>query len=76
MPRRILEGREGKVSIPLKTRDQRQCVLAGAIIVEKLEEEVLEVRFLKAKGDPLEWRRLFKKVAVLCKDGILRLDED
>jgi len=76
LPRRILEGREGKVSIPLKTRDQRQCVLAGAIIVEKLEEEVLEVRFLKAKGDPLEWRRLFKKVAVLCKDGILRLDED
>jgi len=76
LPRRVLEGREGKVSIPLKTRDQRQCVLAGAISVEKLEEEVLEVRFLKAKGDPLEWRRLFKKVAVLCKDGILRFDED
>lgn len=32
--------------------------------------ELLEVRFVKVKGDPLEWRRFFKKVALLCKDGI------
>lgn len=32
--------------------------------------ELLEVRFVKIKGDPLEWRRFFKKVAVLCRDGI------
>lgn len=32
--------------------------------------ELLEVRFVKVKGDPLEWRRFFKKVALLCKDAI------
>lgn len=72
-----LEGYEGgygamRAYIPIKTRDQRNCLLAGTVNIERIEEEVLEVRFLKAKGDPLEWRRLFKKVAVLCKDGIVR----
>jgi serine/threonine-protein kinase Chk1 len=71
------EGYEGgygamRAFVPIKTRDQRACLLAGTVIVERVEADVLEVRFLKAKGDPLEWRRLFKKVAVLCKDGILR----
>ncbi|KAL2261796.1 hypothetical protein VTK26DRAFT_3343 [Humicola hyalothermophila] len=32
--------------------------------------ELLEVRFVKVKGDPLEWRRFFKKVALLCKDAV------
>ncbi|EGS19290.1 uncharacterized protein CTHT_0059160 [Thermochaetoides thermophila DSM 1495] len=32
--------------------------------------ELLEVRFVKIKGDPLEWRRFFKKVALLCRDAI------
>jgi len=71
------EGYEGgygamRAYIPIKTRDQRNQLLVGTVNVERVEDEVLEVRFLKAKGDPLEWRRLFKKVAVLCKDGILR----
>lgn len=71
------EGYEGgygamRAYVPIKTRDQRNCVLAGTVNVERVDAETLEVRFLKAKGDPLEWRRLFKKVAVLCKDGILR----
>ena len=35
------------------------------------EDGLVEVRFVKAKGDPLEWRRLFKRVAVLCRDAIL-----
>ncbi|KAB8542099.1 hypothetical protein FH972_025562 [Carpinus fangiana] len=61
-----------KQYIQVKTRDTRNCLLVGVIMVEKLEEQVLEVRFMKNKGDPLEWRRLFKKVAVLCKDGIIR----
>lgn len=69
-----LNGRQHKVSIPFKARDQRKCVLIGHIIVERIDDEILEVRFLKATGDPLEWRRLFKKIAVLCQDGILRPD--
>ncbi|KAL2180174.1 kinase-like domain-containing protein [Thermothelomyces heterothallicus CBS 202.75] len=34
------------------------------------ELELLEVRFVKVKGDPLEWRRFFKKVALLCRDAV------
>ena len=31
---------------------------------------LLEIHFVKFKGDPLEWRRFFKKVVVLCKEGV------
>ena len=75
IPTRAEQGGEGKAVIPIKTRDQRKCRLVGTIVVEAADEEVWEVRFLKATGDPLEWRRLFKKVAVLCKDAILRPDQ-
>ena len=37
---------------------------------EREGEELLELRFVKVKGDPLEWRRFFKKVVVLCKEGV------
>lgn len=67
-----LPGFEQKVYVQIRTRDERNCTLSGTVTIEKIEEEVLEVRFLKAKGDPLEWRRLFKKVAILCKTAILR----
>lgn len=74
IPARAEHDGAGKAVIQIKTRDQRKCRLVGTIMVEPVEEEVWEVRFLKAVGDPLEWRRLFKKVAVLCKDAILRPD--
>ncbi|KAF7193568.1 Serine/threonine-protein kinase chk1 [Pseudocercospora fuligena] len=77
-----LDGREQTVSIRIKTLDARHQLLQGNVLVEKIRlqgnaatgtggVEVLEVRFIKAKGDPLGWRRLFKQVAVLCKDGIV-----
>lgn len=68
-----LESREGDelASFRFKTGDGRRCPLAGTIIVERYNSEVWEIRFLKATGDPLEWRRLFKKVVVLCKDVVL-----
>ena len=75
MPARAEQDGELKAIIEVKTRDQRKCTLAGTIVVEPVEEEVWEARFHKAVGDPLEWRRLFKKVAVLCKDAILRPDQ-
>jgi serine/threonine-protein kinase Chk1 len=59
--------------IKVKTVDGRNCGLSGDIVVDKYalgEAELLEVRFVKVKGDPLEWRRFFKKVVVLCKDGV------
>ena len=75
IPARAEQNGNGKAAIQVKTRDQRKCRLVGTILVEPVAEEVLEVRFLKAVGDPLEWRRLFKKIAVLCKDAILKPDQ-
>lgn len=61
-------------SLKVKTVDGRRQGLHGEILVDKMylpdEMELLEVRFVKVKGDPLEWRRFFKKVALLCRDGV------
>lgn len=60
-------------TIKIKTVDGRQQSLHGEIQIDKqpIEDgEVLDVRFVKIKGDPLEWRRFFKKVVVLCKNGV------
>ncbi|KAI9892146.1 MAG: Chk1 protein kinase [Vezdaea aestivalis] len=66
---------EGGVWLRVKTRDERGCGLAGEVMVEAIGmdsegAELLEVRFVKGKGDPLEWRRFFKKVTVFCKEAV------
>lgn len=78
LPPSALKGEEGRVVIRLKTVDGRGQLLQGNVVVERVaggvdgeEQEVLEVRFLKAKGDPLGWRRLFKQIAVFCREGIV-----
>ncbi|TVY53746.1 Serine/threonine-protein kinase chk1 [Lachnellula cervina] len=68
-----MQGRHHAGWIKVKTVDGRQCSLSGDIVVDTYisgEAELLEVRFVKVKGDPLEWRRFFKNVVVLCKDGV------
>lgn len=61
-------------NIKVRAVDGRQQSLHGEIQVDRQAlpdgSEVLDVRFTKVKGDPLEWRRFFKKVVVLCKDGV------
>lgn len=56
--------------IKLRTSDSRGCPLSGSIMCEAVGEGYLEIEFVKASGDPLEWRRLFKKVVVLCRDAV------
>lgn len=59
--------------IKVKTIDGRRCAMNGEIVIDAYQSgdaELLEVRFVKVKGDPLEWRRFFKNVVVLCKDGV------
>ncbi|KDN61600.1 hypothetical protein CSUB01_01425 [Colletotrichum sublineola] len=62
------------VTIKIKTLDERRQSMHGEIHVDKHrlpeEQELLDIRFVKIKGDPLEWRRFFKKIVVLCKDGV------
>ncbi|KAK0347714.1 Chk1 protein kinase [Friedmanniomyces endolithicus] len=69
---------EEVVRLRIKTVDARQQELQGDVMVEQVQLGfdgglgALEVRFLKAKGDPVGWRRLFKEVAVLCREAIPR----
>lgn len=68
-----MHGRDHAAWIKVKTVDGRQCSLSGDIVIDTYStnnNDLLEVRFVKVKGDPLEWRRFFKTVCVLCKDGI------
>jgi serine/threonine-protein kinase Chk1 len=70
-----LANPEEAFSIRVKTLDNRQQPLHGNVIIEKSgDERILSVRFLKAKGDPLGWRRLFKSVAVLCREAVVKPD--
>ena len=66
---------EDAVFIRIKMRDSRGQSLNGNVIVSAWGEGVWEVRFVKLKGDPLEWRRFFKNVCAGCRDAILRPDE-
>ncbi|KAI1771941.1 Pkinase-domain-containing protein [Hypoxylon cercidicola] len=70
-------GRGDHVStLKIRTTDERKQGLHGEILIDKYylpaSQELLEVRFVKLKGDPLEWRRFFKKVVLLCKDGVYK----
>ncbi|KAK8254856.1 kinase-like domain-containing protein [Phyllosticta capitalensis] len=80
LPASALEGKDSETWIRVKTVDGRQQGLNGVIAVERigaadvgddLEADVCEVRFVKVRGDPLEWRRFFKKCVVLCKEGVV-----
>ncbi|KAF2035479.1 Pkinase-domain-containing protein [Setomelanomma holmii] len=69
--------RQGNASIRVKMADGRRQGLNGHILVEKAVYdgmEYTEVRFVKASGDPLEWRRFFKNVVVCCGSVVLRPD--
>lgn len=75
-------GADGHVTtLRVRTLDGRGQSLHGEIHVDRCAlpdgqgEELLEVRFVKIKGDPLEWRRFFKKMVVLCKDAIYSNEE-
>ncbi|KAI1431830.1 putative serine/threonine protein kinase [Xylaria sp. CBS 124048] len=60
-------------TLRVKTIDDRKQGLHGEILLDKYvsgSPEFFEVRFVKLKGDPLEWRRFFKKVVLLCKDAV------
>jgi serine/threonine-protein kinase Chk1 len=69
VPVTVIE-RDHQALIRIKTVDGRRQALHGTVTIEQYNEELCEVRFNKAKGDPLEWRRFFKKICAVCKDAI------
>jgi serine/threonine-protein kinase Chk1 len=67
--------RDDGASIRVKMADGRRQGLNGHIVVEKAVYDGVgysEVRFVKASGDPLEWRRFFKNVVICVGDVVLR----
>jgi serine/threonine-protein kinase Chk1 len=73
IPSSTVAGNDNTASITVKTVDTRKCELSGFIVAEALQgvnEGLVEVNFIKKKGDPVEWRRFFKKIVVLCKDAV------
>lgn len=51
--------------------DTRRMALRGMVKVVVLRDGVVavhRVEFVRSKGDPLEWRRLFKRVVLSCRD--------
>ncbi len=78
---------ERVAQMKIRTSDGRKQSLHGEILVDwcQLGEyddragqqaQLLEVRFVKVKGDPLEWRRFFKKMAQHCRDAIYSPDDE
>lgn len=66
---------DGMASVRVKMADGRRQGLNGHIVVERVNvgyESMSEIRFVKASGDPLEWRRFFKNVVICVGDVVLR----
>ncbi|SCV02687.1 LAME_0H04170g1_1 [Lachancea meyersii CBS 8951] len=58
------------LTIQVKTKDRKGWDLSGNITLFYLERYVVLLYFNRRKGDPLEWRRLFRSISVLCRDLI------
>ncbi|KAL8731935.1 MAG: hypothetical protein Q9166_003067 [cf. Caloplaca sp. 2 TL-2023] len=72
------DGQSQASWLRIRTRDTRNCPMNGDIMIERMggiDGHLLEVNFVKTKGDPLEWRRFFKKIVVLCKDAVYKPDD-
>lgn len=60
------------IIIKIRTFDTKMMSLIGIIKIESIND-IKCITFLKTKGDPLEWRRVFKRVTVLCRDLVLTI---
>ena len=77
MPHSTVDGASGPTWIKIRTTDTRSCPLSGNVVIEPIQGAVgtmNKITFVKAKGDPLEWRRFFKNITVLCQDAVLKRD--
>ncbi|VEU20845.1 DEKNAAC101763 [Brettanomyces naardenensis] len=63
---------DGLVTIPINGRDSANMQISGNIKVTRLAEntDARKIEFIKSKSDPLEWRRFFRRVTILCRDVV------
>lgn len=57
--------------VNVKTNDRKGANLYGAVSIKIVKENLKSIEFERKSGDPLEWRRLFKKIALFCREIIL-----
>ncbi|ORZ04403.1 kinase-like domain-containing protein [Lobosporangium transversale] len=55
--------------ITISTTDQRRCFLTGEVKVVPYGTESHLVMFDKSRGDPLEWKRMFKALVATLQDA-------
>ncbi|OWB71816.1 hypothetical protein B5S31_g1511 [[Candida] boidinii] len=62
----------GIILVPISGKDSSKLPIIGNIKITKLADNytMRKIEFIKIKADPLEWRRLFKKITVLCRDVV------
>ncbi|SCV00304.1 LANO_0F06194g1_1 [Lachancea nothofagi CBS 11611] len=56
------------LTIQVNTLDRKGWNLLGNISLFKCDEGLTLLCFNRRKGDPIEWRRLFKRMSLLCRD--------
>ncbi|RKO91508.1 kinase-like domain-containing protein [Blyttiomyces helicus] len=61
--------------IGFTTVDKRKCPLHGEVLVQPVSEGMYIVRFSKSKGDPIEFKRLYKALMEKCGDLVVREPE-
>ncbi|KAF9574374.1 Chk1 protein kinase [Mortierella alpina] len=55
--------------ITISTTDQRRCFLTGEVKVVPYGNDCHLVMFVKSRGDPLEWKRMFKALVATLQDA-------
>ncbi|KAG0206940.1 Chk1 protein kinase [Mortierella sp. GBA30] len=55
--------------ITISTTDQRRCFLTGEVTVVPYGNDCHLVMFVKSRGDPLEWKRMFKALVSTLQDA-------
>jgi serine/threonine-protein kinase CHEK1 len=69
-----VEDGSGDIRLPIHHIDRRKCPLQGEIRIMRYNSQgVLVVKFIKSRGDPLEFRRFFKVSKVLFLSNVRRV---
>ena len=61
---------QGVIRFKIDFIDDYNSKLSGEIVLKKVADnlEARKIEFSRKTGDPLEWRRFFKRVTILCRD--------
>ncbi|KAH3672255.1 hypothetical protein WICMUC_004350 [Wickerhamomyces mucosus] len=64
------------IYISIQILDRRKVPLRGSLKISRVENLSLKkIDFIKTRGDPLEWRRLFKRITLISREAVFIDDE-